>query len=422
LILTPVGSEVKRFAGYRPPGQYLKQLDITDTLERVSRLDPEEYTAVLEKLREIERYAAVMPATAIKKLETLDGHASHNPGVAGIWERIVWTQAYKKDFDGTLASLRHLALEGPGLNPYVYLEIFSRIRPNSEQIVTIEETVKDIAGKAEKEKAADLLIGFSAFQASNGELDAAEETASMAIRKAPRHGESWLNLAMVAMLKGDLEKALTGIGKAEKRESTRQRASALKAMVEKHQGRLSKAEEILAPFRGQDGIEEIEDMAKVLGDWFEKNEKLTEAGTAHWLVANLEPEEPEALNEYGMALIKANGNMEEAIDILENAKNLVKEDGMGAHIWDSLAWAHYKKGDIAGALEAITESTSLSGGVPMNEEVTFHRGAIFAGLGLDALARENLERVASDSEPEPDDDSLGAQAYRELEKLSKKAE
>jgi len=95
----------------------------------------------------------------------------------------------------------------------------------------------------------------------------------------------------------------------------------------------------------------------------------------------LAPREAEALNTLGTAMVEHGVNLEEAMLLLERASRLKPDD---AAITDSLAWALYRRGDIAGALPLLERAAADDpGGSLVNE----HLGDAYWRLGRRYEAR-----------------------------------
>lgn len=420
LILSPEGFEIKRFAGYLPPEAYLEQLELDESLKALKTTGAEKYRTVLRKLREIERYAYVMPETAAEKVKHLHDLPPDDSNVSNLWVRIAQGRARNNDHEGMLEALKHLAVHGKGTDPDTYAYLMSGLELGDEKLKTFGDEVGKISGKAKAVKGADLLAGFSKFLATKNKLDDAISAAKRAAGLASRHSEAWRNLAVVHILRGEYGDAARATNKAKRYGKTQRELPVLRALIYRLEGERGKAEEILSMLKNEKALEGPSYMLAEIAKRFEANDKAEEAAAALWAAATLAPDDANAQNRYGWALLEAGTDSDEARTVLQSAVSLIDDRKKGANIWDSLAWAHYRKGDLLPAFEAISESIRRTGGVTQNDETRYHLGVILAGLGLDRQAEEELKAVAAEAEPEEKDTSIKAQAYRELEKLKKK--
>ena len=106
------------------------------------------------------------------------------------------------------------------------------------------------------------------------------------------------------------------------------------------------------------------------------------------------PEHYQALNYVGYTLAEQNRDLPRALRLLGKAVELSPDS---AYIWDSLAWAQFRAGDVAGAWKSIRRAVDLD----KNAEpaVWEHYGDIAAALGHKAEARKGYGN-ALDGKPE----------------------
>lgn len=137
------------------------------------------------------------------------------------------------------------------------------------------------------------------------------------------------------------------------------------------------------------------------------------------------PDDPDVLNQCGYALAKAGLELDAAVTYLRDAISVLKPDQQDkrAAILDNLAWALHRQGKDIEALECMREAIALKGTVlALEEEETYHLGAVYAGLGMKTLAIEQLEPIAAKKAPEEEDHQPAADAKRLLDTLKPPAE
>ena len=109
------------------------------------------------------------------------------------------------------------------------------------------------------------------------------------------------------------------------------------------------------------------------------------------------PEDYQALNYVGYSLAEQGKDLDRAVLLLEAA---LKQAPDHAYILDSLAWAHFRRGENAEAWELVRRATSLpDGGDPTIWE---HYGDIANAQGLKNEARTGWERALELDHPNPE--------------------
>jgi tetratricopeptide (TPR) repeat protein len=101
-------------------------------------------------------------------------------------------------------------------------------------------------------------------------------------------------------------------------------------------------------------------------------------------------------------------NLDEALESAEAAANTFTN----VFVMDTLAWCHYRKGDLARARETITKA--LRWNTP-DATIHFHAGMIGAGLGDHAFARTHLYQALNlNPHFHPADANLAARTLKSL--------
>ena len=109
------------------------------------------------------------------------------------------------------------------------------------------------------------------------------------------------------------------------------------------------------------------------------------------------PEDYQALNYVGYSLAEQGKDLDRAVLLLEAA---LKQAPDHAYILDSLAWAHFRRGENAEAWALVRRATSLpDGGDPTIWE---HYGDIANAQGLKNEARTGWERALELDHPNPE--------------------
>jgi tetratricopeptide (TPR) repeat protein len=101
----------------------------------------------------------------------------------------------------------------------------------------------------------------------------------------------------------------------------------------------------------------------------------------------LKPEQPLILNYLGYSWIDKGENLDRGMKMVEKAVELRPEDG---YIVDSLAWAHYRLGDYAGAVQYLERAVEL---VPSDPTINDHLGDAYWQIGRTTEARYQWRRA-----------------------------
>ena len=120
---------------------------------------------------------------------------------------------------------------------------------------------------------------------------------------------------------------------------------------------------------------------------------------------SLEPNQPDVKNYLAYSWILMKKNLDQAIDMLEQAAESRPEDG---HIVDSLAWAYYVSGKTNKALDVIEMAIEL---MPHDPTVNDHYGDILWQKGRRTEARFQWERALA-FHPDPQDKLVIEQKLR----------
>lgn len=119
----------------------------------------------------------------------------------------------------------------------------------------------------------------------------------------------------------------------------------------------------------------------------------------------LNPDNSSVLNFLGYAWADRGTNLEEARTLLERANTLRPDNG---HIVDSLGWAHFRQGDIEGAVAKLERAVELR---PLDPTINDHLGDAYWAAGRHEEARFQWRRAAQQAE---DDDTLRSNAEAKL--------
>ncbi len=110
----------------------------------------------------------------------------------------------------------------------------------------------------------------------------------------------------------------------------------------------------------------------------------------------LNPDHPQVLNYLGYSYVDRGENLEEALAMIERA--VAKEPGSG-YIIDSLAWAYFRLGRYAEAVEPMERASLLE---PVDPIVTDHLGDVYWAVGRTREAEFQWHRALSYGPEEKD--------------------
>lgn len=123
----------------------------------------------------------------------------------------------------------------------------------------------------------------------------------------------------------------------------------------------------------------------------------------------LNPDEPRVLNYLGYSFVDRGENLDEALGMIERA--VAKEPGSG-YIIDSLAWAYYRLGRYAEAVEPMERASLLE---PVDPIVTDHLGDVYWAVGRTREAEFQWQRALSYGPEEKDAARIRAKLEKGLD-------
>ncbi|MDR1463103.1 MAG: tetratricopeptide repeat protein [Azoarcus sp.] len=115
----------------------------------------------------------------------------------------------------------------------------------------------------------------------------------------------------------------------------------------------------------------------------------TMEGRLRKLIA-LSPDSAHAYNALGYSLIDRGVRLDEAEELVTRALELLPEDPF---ILDSVGWAHFKRGDLAGALERLEEAYAKRA----DPEIAAHLGEVLWRLDRSTDARRILDKALTEN-------------------------
>lgn len=212
-------------------------------------------------------------------------------------------------------------------------------------------------------------LGLMLFR--TGALIPAETTVAEALREAPENYHALMAMARIKTAKQDTDGAIQCYRQALARESAHGHDSALVGLGDLYasKGLKAKADHYYRLFVGARG----------------SGERVHRHGDAG------EPAHTHAPGESGgvqLARFYADHdrNLDEALQLAQTASESFKN----VFVMDTLAWCHYKKGDLKSAQKAIGKA--LRWNTP-DAEILFHAGMIASGLNDPSAAKQYLYRA-----------------------------
>ena len=115
------------------------------------------------------------------------------------------------------------------------------------------------------------------------------------------------------------------------------------------------------------------------------------------LIITLEPDNAEALNFVGYLLADLGRDLDRALVLIEEALAQKPDSG---HILDSLAWVHYRRGDLAKAWDAILLAVEKT---PEDPTIWDHYGDIARAKGRTESARRGYRKALEFGHKKPDE-------------------
>lgn len=138
------------------------------------------------------------------------------------------------------------------------------------------------------------------------------------------------------------------------------------------------------------------EMLFLYGVLLDKTNRKAEAIDVMERIVARDKDHADALNYLGYTLADNNIELDRALSLIQRALSIKPDNG---YIQDSLAWVHYRKGDLAAAWEGIQRAISNVADDPIIWE---HYGDIAAALGKLELARKGYARALELNPADPE--------------------
>lgn len=128
-----------------------------------------------------------------------------------------------------------------------------------------------------------------------------------------------------------------------------------------------------------------------LGIARERLKQWPKAEAAFKRALELSPEQPQVMNYLGYSWIDMNINLQEGMDLIQNAVDLRPNDG---YIVDSLGWAHYRLGNYEAAVRELERAVELK---PADPTINDHLGDAYWRVGRKLEATFQWKRALSNN-------------------------
>lgn len=244
------------------------------------------------------------------------------------------------------------------------------------------------------------------------------------LKKAPGDADTTLLLGELYVSMGEFDKAIKTLKRFPRRRriDKQKRADAYFRLAMAHKG---KGDTTLAERNFQksidiydDILEKEEDFRYYLAMVYEAKGDMSSAEKYLREYISLGPDDPDsythlidAYNFLGYMLVENNVKLEEAIELIEKA---VAEEPENGAFRDSLGWAHFKLGDLDGAISELEKAAEL---IPDDSEVRIHLGEAYRKKGGESTVKA-VEQWEKALEIKPKNAAL----QQRLEELSKSLE
>lgn len=282
-----------------------------------------------------------------------------------------------------------LGQEGGATQTLIYARGAQALRPGQQ------DTALLVAGLLEEQGQHDLAIAvYATIPAESPSFHIAEIGRAEANYAAGRKEASLEILQGLARAKPDLLVAQVALADAYRRD---ERFAEARKSYDLAIGLLTEPAAENWPLYFSRGI-----CAERLGDFEATVADLEEA-------LRLNPEQPQVLNYLGYSYVDRGENLDAALGMIERA--VAREPGSG-YIIDSLAWAYYRLGRHAEAVEPMEQASLLE---PVDPIVTDHLGDIYWAVGRTREAEFQWHRALSYGPEEKDAARIRAKLEKGLD-------
>jgi Flp pilus assembly protein TadD len=135
----------------------------------------------------------------------------------------------------------------------------------------------------------------------------------------------------------------------------------------------------------------------VRGIAYERTDRWPEAEADFRTALELNPDQPHVLNYLGYSMVEKQGDLDEALDMIEKAVAAQPEDG---YITDSLGWVFYRLGRFEEAVAPMERAVELE---PTDPVINDHLGDVYWAVGRKREAEFQWRRALSNVDPEDTD-------------------
>jgi tetratricopeptide (TPR) repeat protein/LysM repeat protein len=339
-------------------------------------------------IRSAEAYAGFLARRgekdkALGVLAKADEFAQGRLPIAALREAIEKGEPVPKLVDGAKAGATEVLLNlGAALNRgggeafvRLYLQYALALEPNNDQVLL------QLAGVAEQQKDAEEAIAFyRRIPASSPLKRVSELQLGLNLADLERHDEAIVHLKALLDSNPDDMRAYLALGGVY---ASKQDYRPAADLYDKAVARLAKPTRENWNIFYQRGI-----AYERLKEWPKAEPNFRKA-------LELFPDQPQVLNYLGYSWVDMNTNLDEGLEMIQQAVDLRPSDG---YIVDSLGWAYYRLGRFDDAVRELERAVSLK---PDDPVLNDHLGDAYWRVGRRLEARFQWSH-ARDMKPEPD--------------------
>jgi tetratricopeptide (TPR) repeat protein len=257
-----------------------------------------------------------------------------------------------------------------------------------------------------------VLYYLGILEAQNQDYPRAAEFFSRVEKKSRFYKDAVIRLALVLSEQNKTWQAITitknALGEKKDIPDLYELLGNLYGIEEKYRDALKAYDQGLKRFPDQ------EDLLFSKGILLDKMGKFEESMAVMKRIVELNPDHAPALNYLGYSYADRNINLQEALQMLQKAHRLKPEDG---YITDSLAWAHFRLGQLDPALSLLKQANEQS---PKQPTILEHLGDVHLQMGQSQTAQGFYrEALAASVDNPPEDERERQDLVRIQGKLAK---
>lgn len=352
-----------------------------DALKSMLKVDPDAVTAYF--------YIGVIYAEHLNKpaeaLRMYQEVLAIDPGNINAHNAIADLYLKQKELKKALAKYREIAhLEPDDVAIQIRVALIHYELKEYDQAIEVFEQILKKNPEADKIR---FYLGIL-YEGAKKNQNALAEFARVPVNSS-YYKDARLHMASISRAAGNIDEAVLGLRKAIAEKG--QIAEFYEYLAALFEETREYKQAIVVLEDGRESLPDEEKIVFLLGILYEKVMDRDRAIDAMRDVVKINPKNASALNYIGYTYAERGENLDEALQMVEQALVLKPDDG---YITDSLGWVYFKKGDSERALKYLMKANNI---VPGEPTIELHIGEVMKARGDEKGALKFYEQALGSS-------------------------